>query len=48
MNININKESVNFFKKNGYIIFNIHNDNLIDEVNNDIEKHVKSGLYKTN
>ena len=48
MNNIINKESVEFYKKNGYIIFNIYNDNLLDEVNNDIEKHVKSGLFKAN
>lgn len=42
------QEVINFFKKNGYIIFNIKNDKLIDEVNNDVKNHIIKGDFKTN
>ena len=36
------------FDNDGYIIFNIDDDDLIDAVNLDIENHLKSGNFKTN
>ena len=42
------KEAINFYKDNGYIIFNINDDKLIDKVNNDVHEYVKKGDFKTN
>ena len=36
MKKNITKEDVEFYDLNGYIIFNINDDALIDKVNNDV------------
>lgn len=43
----INK-GVEFYKENGYLIFNIDNNDLIDQVNHDVEKHLNKGQVKTN
>ena len=48
MKKNIKNESVKFFKENGYVIFNVNDDYLIDEVNKDVEEYVKKGNFKTN
>ena len=45
---NITKEDIEFYDLNGYIIFNINDDALIDEVNNDVNNHIKEGDFKTN
>lgn len=42
------KNGINFYKKNGYIIFNINNNDLIDKVNDDVDKHLNKGSVKTN
>ena len=48
MKNNISNESIDFYKENGYVIFNINNDKLIDEVNKDVDLYVKKGDFKTN
>ena len=47
MSKNLIKEKT-FYKKNGYLIFNINNDILIDKVNADVKKLIKNKKYKTN
>lgn len=37
-----------FYKKNGYLIFNINDNSLIDKVNKDVKKILKKGKLKTN
>jgi ectoine hydroxylase-related dioxygenase (phytanoyl-CoA dioxygenase family) len=44
----ITSKSIEFYRENGYIIFNINNDKLIDEVNNDVDLYVRKGEFKTN
>ena len=41
-------EEKKFFRKNGYLIFNINNNNLIDKVNIDVKKLIKEKKFKTN
>lgn len=48
MTIEITKESAESYKKDGYVIFNIRDDDLIDEVNSDVNDHLKKGGFKTN
>ena len=36
------------FDNDGYIIFNINDNELIDAVNLDIKNHLESGQFKTN
>jgi ectoine hydroxylase-related dioxygenase (phytanoyl-CoA dioxygenase family) len=48
MKKNITKEDVEFYDLNGYIIFNINDDALIDKVNNDVNNYIKEGDFKTN
>ena len=47
MSKNLLKEKI-FYKKNGYLIFNINNDDLINKVNSDIRDLILKKKYKTN
>ena len=47
MSKNLLKEK-KFFKKNGFLIFNVNNNNLIDKVNLDVNNLIKKKKYKTN
>ncbi len=42
------KKGLEFYKDNGYLIFNIDDDELIDQVNKDVENHLNEGKIKTN
>jgi len=44
---NLENEKKDFFEK-GYVTFNIYDDALIDSVNNDVEKLLENGAFKTN
>ena len=48
MNYDEIKKGIEFYKENGYIVFNIDNDDLIDKVNDDVDKHLNKGQVKTN
>ena len=48
MKTNIKNNSIHFFQENGYLIFNISDDKLINEVNKDVEEYVQKGDFKTN
>lgn len=48
MNKNITNDEIDFYNHNGYIIFNIKNNNLIDAVNKDVNNFVEKGNFKTN
>ena len=43
MNYDEIKKGIEFYKENGYIVFNIDNDDLIDKVNDDVDKHLNKG-----
>lgn len=44
----MNELEKKFYQKNGYLIFNINENKLIDKVNIDIKKIVQNKKYKTN
>jgi len=37
-----------YFEENGYLVFNVGNDNLIDAVNKDVDNILKNKKFKTN
>ena len=43
-----NQELKNYFWREGYVIFNINDNDLIDKINENIKKIVKSRKFKTN
>ena len=44
----LKKNLKNFFWREGYLIFNINDDDLINKINSDIKKIIKKKNYKTN